>query len=48
MEKLKLNVEDLTVEQFSTETSGKQGAGTVEGYDSTHWYSGCPVRTCYC
>ncbi len=49
MHKLKLNVEDLEVEVFSTEESSEAGSGTVEAHQvGTRWWSGCPVHTCYC
>ncbi len=48
MKKLKLNVEELTVEQFTTEVPEDEGAGSVQAYVATNWWSGCPVHTCYC
>lgn len=42
MQKLKLNVEELAVEQFTTEVA------IVQDEMETKWYSGCNVHTCYC
>lgn len=42
MKKLTLNVEELEVEQFST------GPALIEADESTKWWSGCNVGTCYC
>ena len=49
MKKLKLDVEELAVEQFKTEAAEDegQGEGTVQAYESK-WWSGCNVSTCYC
>lgn len=48
MKKLSLNVEELAVDQFATSEAEKQPAGTVEAHDSSKWWSGCNVGTCYC
>lgn len=42
MKKLKLDVEELAVEQFPTE------AAFVQAENETKWWSGCNVGTCYC
>lgn len=43
MKKLKLNVEELAVDQFPTE-----GTSFVQADESSKWWSGCNVHTCYC
>lgn len=43
MKKLKLDVEDLAVDQFPTE-----GTPFVQADESSKWWSGCNVHTCYC
>ena len=49
MKKLKLAVEELAVEQFQTESSEEQAAGTVQAHDASFWWSGCAnVHTCLC
>lgn len=48
MKKLQLNVEELAVEQFSTEAAVQQQEGTVQAHDATKEWSGCNVHTCYC
>jgi hypothetical protein len=48
MKKLTLNVEELAVEQFSTEASAEQAKGTVEAHEASKWWSGCNIHTCYC
>ncbi|HEY0017684.1 MAG TPA: hypothetical protein VGC13_15335 [Longimicrobium sp.] len=45
MKKLSLNVEELAVEQFATEDARK---GTAEAFESSKWWSGCNIGTCYC
>lgn len=44
MKKLKLNVEELAVDQFPTEA----GVSLVQADDSSKWWSGCNIHTCYC
>ena len=50
MKKLRLDVEELAVEQFSTEAVQEQGPGTVRGRDdeSSKPWTGCNIHTCYC
>lgn len=49
MKKLKLDLEELAVEQFSAEVSTEeQGPGSVQGYDASKWWSGCGAYTCLC
>lgn len=43
MKKLKLNVDELAVDQFPTE-----GTPLVQADESSKWWSGCNVHTCYC
>lgn len=50
MKKLRLNVEELAVEQFSTESHQEQGPGAANGRDdeSSKPWTGCNIHTCYC
>lgn len=49
MKKVKLDLEQLAVEQFSTETPQEEHAGTVQAHDASYWWSGCAnVHTCLC
>lgn len=50
MKKLRLEVEELAVEQFSTETVKEQDKGTVQAHEeASYGWSGCAnVHTCLC
>lgn len=49
MKKLKLDVEQLAVEQFATVADEAEHTGTVLAHEASFWWSGCAqVHTCLC